>query len=150
MNPIIEENKNNRLMAALKEVVPLADNFEEARDIEKFEGIEFIFKGLKDNRIIGYAILSEASGYGGDIKILTGINIEVEITGIKIMEHLETPGLGARIEEREFLDQFTMGVDAVTEATKPNIDAITGATVSSTAVISTVRELIGSIDIEIK
>ena len=56
------------------------------------------------------------------------------------MEHLETPGLGARIEEEEFLDQF-IG--------KPEkIDAITGATISSTAVIDTVEELISSINIE--
>ncbi|MDP7141650.1 MAG: RnfABCDGE type electron transport complex subunit G [Candidatus Woesearchaeota archaeon] len=140
MNPIIEENKAIRLKAALKEVIPLADNFEEAKEISNPEGIIYIFKGLKDNRIIGYAILSEALGYGGDIKILTGINKDREITGIKIMEHLETPGLGARIEEEEFLDQF-IG--------KPEkIDAITGATISSTAVIDTVEELISSINIE--
>jgi len=140
INPIIEENKNNRLRAALKEVIPLADNFKEAEDIQKFEEIKSIFRGFKDNKITGYAILLEASGYGGDIKILVGVNKDKEITGIKIMEHLETPGLGARIEENEFLSQF-IG--------KPKeFDAITGATISSTAVIDTVKELIYSINIE--
>tara|TARA_B100000315_G_scaffold212833_1_gene210431 strand:+ start:121 stop:633 length:513 start_codon:yes stop_codon:yes gene_type:complete len=140
MNPIIEENKAIRLKAALKEVIPLADNFEEAGDIQKSEEIIYIFRGLKDNRIIGYAILSEALGYGGDIKILTGINKDKEIIGIKIMEHLETPGLGARIEEEEFLGQFIGNPES--------IDAITGATISSTAVIDTVEDLINSVSIK--
>jgi len=146
MNPIIQDNKLRELRSSLEEVVPLADSFEEAGDIQRYEGIVSIFRGLKDNQRVGYAILLEAQGYGGNIKVLVGVDKDKNIIGMKISEHLETPGLGARIEEREFLDQFI--ADAVTGATKP-VDAITGATVSSTAVIDAVNILMNSINIEL-
>ena len=74
-------------------------------------------------------------GFGGTIKILIGVDNSKKITGTKILEHLETPGLGERITEDEFLEQF---VNKPITLQANEIDAITGATISSTAIIDTI------------
>ena len=78
---------------------------------------------------------------------MVGIDLKGTIQGITILEKRETPGLGAKITERKygekdpwFLNQFK-GKQAV-DLDFPKINAITGATVSSYAVMSAVRSTI--------
>lgn len=159
--PIIEENKAKELKMSLNEVIPQAYRFEEDNTMDEIisegrEGIKKVFNAYdKDDKKIGVAFLLDSIGFGGTIKILVGMNLPFrKITGTKILDHLETPGLGERITEPEFLNQFkdasakmtTYQMDAVSGATVPAelvmkdemIDAITGATISSTAVIETI------------
>lgn len=133
-NPIIQENKVRALKEALKEVLN-ADHFEEI-DFQT-DKVKKIFKGLdNNNEVIGFVLLSEKAGFQSFIKTLIGVELKTrKITKIKIIEHLETPGLGARIEEDTFLSQFQNQ-----ELEKQNVDAITGATISSTAVIESVKD----------
>lgn len=169
--PTIEENKQNELMSSLKEVMSNAYRFEENNEFnlisEEREGVKRMFDAYdEEGNIIGEVLVIDAMGFGGTIKILVGMNLPYrKITGTKILDHLETPGLGERITEREFLDQFkdmsaqrtTYVLDGITGATMPaetvmkdeGIDAITGATISSTAVIKAVTENINKISAEI-
>ena len=55
---------------------------------------------------MGYVFETEASGYGGKVKVMTGIDAEGAITGVVILSHDETPGLGANAEKPDFLNQF--------------------------------------------
>ena len=133
-NPIIQQNKIGELNKALKEVLP-ADHYEEFElDIVN---VDRAFKAFdKDNNQTGLIVLSPAPGFQSIIKVLIGIDTKTKtITNIKILEHLETPGLGSRIEELSFLEQFKQQ-----DLEEQNIDAITGATISSTAVIDSVKE----------
>ncbi len=137
--PIIKEKKSEELRNSLKEVVPIADRFEENNELkeiisEEREGIRKIFDAYdEDNKKIGMVLLMDGLGFNGVIRILVGIGIDSKkITGIKILEHLETPGLGERVTEDEFLSQF---FDKSIMLQANEIDAITGATISSTAVI---------------
>lgn len=141
--PIIEEVKAGKLKESLKEVFPDANYFQddvssELISIEK-EGIKKVFNAYdeKDNKI-GVVLLIDKMGFGGTIKILGGLELKTDkITGMKIMDHLETPGLGERISKPEFLNQF---LGKSTKIKAEEVDAITGATISSTAVIDAVTE----------
>lgn len=108
--------------------------------------------GYKENGdIAGYAVLSYASGYNGDNKVLVGFNSNVsEITAIIITEQSETPGLGAKIVALEFRNQFkgksTVIPISLVKGASPEtlaedeISAISGATISSTSVVNAVNK----------
>ncbi len=141
--PIIEEVKGGELKESLKEVFPDANYFQDDVSSELIstekEGIKKVFNAYdeKDNKI-GVVLLIDRMGFGGTIKILGGLELRTdEITGMKIVEHLETPGLGERISKPEFLNQF---LGKSTKIKAEEVDAITGATISSTAVIDAVTE----------
>ena len=98
---------------------------------------------------IGYVVdATSANGYGGDVQIAVGISNEGTLTAFSVISASETPGLGAKASEDEFASQFA-GMPAETIAfsktgkSKPNeIDAISGATITTTAVTTAVNEAI--------
>jgi electron transport complex protein RnfG len=74
---------------------------------------------------------------------MVGLNPEEEVlTGMTVLSHLETPGLGARIEEDWFKEQFKGKSIHDKFVAKQDIDAITGATISSNAVGSIIKNTI--------
>ena len=123
---------------ALVDVMPLADHFDPVKSGEEI----LFYKALDaDNNLIGYSFFHDQSGSQDMITIAGGIDTEYKVTGIKIMSHAETPGLGAKIIETAFTDQF-IGVaqsDLMLSKNDGAIDAITGATVSSVAVIDGIQ-----------
>lgn len=138
--PKIEEQLKTEEQDALKIVMPQADSFNE----KVLDGIEY-FEAFKDKNLIGYCVRVVGGGYTGYIRIITGIDPAGAIQGVEILEHNETPGLGAKINEIKpgemepwFLKQFK-GKSARTIAVKKDIDAITGATISSRAVTDAIR-----------
>jgi len=136
---------------ALKTIMPDADSFKE----KSIGGIKY-FECLKRYDLIGYCIRATGNGYNGYIRMIVGIDTDGIIKGIKILEQYETPGLGARIveikrgdEEPWFLKQFA-GKSAKTVEVKKDIDAITGATISSKAVTDTVNKTVNEFLTKIK
>lgn len=130
-NPRIEENREKDTERAIIEVLPGISTFESVA----IDG-QIFYKGLDDRgRDVGVAFIVEAGGFQGVIRMMVGVDMESrQITGMKIIEHLETPGLGARINESWFQDQFKG--KSLNDKFIPgeDVDAITGATVSSRAV----------------
>lgn len=104
-----------------------------------------VFYTIQRNKITGLAIEAPGKGgYGGDIMIMIGIDaIKYEIVGMEIIQHSETPGVGSKIEKESFRKQWknlsvNESIDLRTNGGK--IDAISGATYSSKAVVDgTVR-----------
>lgn len=105
----------------------------------------WVFYIARSNNVVsGVAVVSESSrGYGGVIRVLIGLQTSGEIYGVRILEQHETPGLGTKIEEWNFLRQFigrgASGTQWAVTKDQGDIDAITGATISSRAVIETIR-----------
>ncbi len=100
--------------------------------------------------IIGYVIdATSPNGYGGDVQIAIGITDDGTITAFSVISASETPGLGAKATENEFSSQFS-GLSAQeityskTGANRNNneIDAISGATITTNAVTEAVNEAI--------
>lgn len=107
--------------------------------------------------LIGWAIPTVGGGFQGNIGIMFGLTPDgAAMTGLVVIESVETPGLGARITEAHFSEQFA-GLDVTGKITyvknrspeKPRapgqIDAITGATISSTAVVRIVNETLAAV-----
>ena len=141
--PKIEAQLKREEDAALKAIMPLADSFTERTT----DGIEY-FEAIKNGDIIGYCIRASGVGYNGYIRMIVGIDRSGIIKGIDVLEQYETPGLGNKIEEIRhgdrdpwFLQQF-IGKDARSVAIKKDIDAITGATISSKAVTDAVNKTV--------
>jgi electron transport complex protein RnfG len=88
----------------------------------------------------GKAIAVSPRGYSNTINLLVGIDARGKVIGIKVLGQQETPGLGANIVKPEFLKQFIGKSARDPIEVKNDIDAITGATISSRAVCKGVRE----------
>ena len=130
-------------MKAVRQVLPVYDN-ELMRDrvfVRNEEGDSLeVFVGKRSNKFTGAAFPVVAhNGYSGDINFLVGVNSDGVIQGIQILNHSETPGLGAKIQEPEFRNQYRRcSIDSpqVWKVTKDGgkFEPITGATISSRAI----------------
>ena len=141
--PKIEEQLKMEEQSALRSIMPSADSFSE----KTIDGIEY-FEAFKDKMLVGYCVRVVGSGYSGYIRMMAGVSLNGTIQGVAVLEHSETPGLGAKINEIRpgesepwFLKQFR-GKSAGTIAIKKDIDAITGATISSKAVTDAIRKTV--------
>ncbi|MBT3308884.1 MAG: FMN-binding protein [Gammaproteobacteria bacterium] len=165
--PIIEQNRKEAIERAIFEVVPgaiisqpylLGENSLTANDGTATEG-ELIYAGYDEKgKLKGIALATEGQGYQDVIQILYGYNPACEcLSGMKVLKHAETPGLGDLIlKDPPFLANFTTldvklnpaqeqivnPVVTVKHGSKQNpweIDSISGATVSSKAIGKMIR-----------
>lgn len=102
-----------------------------------------LFVGKKSNNPWAIAYETTASGFGGDVTIMVGYDLEQDkLTGLKVGKNSETAGIGSRVTEVQFTKQFK-GLDIALEFTggpcPSGIDAVSGATVSSTAVCEALK-----------
>ncbi len=141
--PMIDAQGRSEEEAALKQIMPDADSFNK----KAADNMEY-FEAVKEKNVVGYCIKATGEGYGGYIRMMIGINPDGVIKGVRILEHQETPGLGAKINEVRpgekdawFLRQF-VGKSARTVEVRKNIDSITGATISSRGVTDAVNKTV--------
>ena len=107
----------------------------------------------KDGNIVSYAVSVKTKGYGGTIKVMTGIDTDGNIIGVNVYDNSdETPGLGAKTSDKSFEDQFTgksaftefaVSKDSVKYPGDQTVDAVTGATISSRGVVGAVNHALG-------
>ncbi len=89
----------------------------------------------------GYAVEVRPSGFGGEIVLMVGIDLANSVAGVSVISHAETPGLGAVAGAKtpageRFRDSF-MGLSGALAVS--DIDALTGATVTSQAIVDGVN-----------
>jgi len=137
--PAIEEGRRQEEEAARRALLPQADIFE-----KKSAGEMEYYEGRRAGKTIGYCLTVVGNGYSGFLRMMVGIDPEGAISGLRVLEHQETPGLGARIIEVKrgeddpwFLRQFRG--KAGRKLALKDIQAITGATITSRAVTDAVR-----------
>jgi len=118
---------------SLKEVLPQGERFEAV----KSDGGTIYYKALdKDGNLIGAAFKASGKGYSSTIETMVGMTKEGRVTAIKVVAQNETPGLGSRVSAQEFGGQFKdKDIGQLNE-----VQAITGATISSRAVIEAVQK----------
>jgi electron transport complex protein RnfG len=119
--------------SSLKEVFPEAAHFEAVKS-----GEEIIYYKAQDKegRMLGAAFRASGKGYSSTIETMAGMFKDGTIKAIKILSQNETPGLGARVAEDSFASRFSnKGLQNLSE-----VEAITGATISSRAVIDSVKK----------
>jgi electron transport complex protein RnfG len=130
----IEGVENSKMARLLSEIFASADFREE-------NGI-YLAVSRENGELLGYIARAEGRGYGGTITLLVGVTIDGRVKKVRVLSHSETPGLGARIAEEDFLSQFeNRTVDKVLLRREGGeIDAVSGATISSRGVVNAVRE----------
>lgn len=108
---------------------------------DKSKNIISVATATNDGEVIGYLYLASTTGYSSDVVSLIGIDVkESKTIKVIVTKQSETPGLGSLATEPKFLKQFTdKSTDEVLKA-KDNITAITGATITSAAVVNSVNE----------
>lgn len=136
-NPIILENQAKAADEARMMVLPEGDAFT-AYDGNLVDGVIDCY--MADNGA-GMAITANYKGFGGAVKVMVGIDADGNITGATVTEHAETPGLGTKAMTPEYLAQY-QGVGEVVGGhinNDANIDAISGATITSNAVYCSIE-----------
>lgn len=153
----INKYQKDILLASQKTVLPAAADFVDKKMsgdlLKKFKELYpaetetdyFIGQTAGQNNGVIFKVFPK--GYGGPIKMLVGVDLNGKIAGLKILEQKETPGLGAHITDenykntkKSFVAQFLGKMKTDKIAPKADIDAITGATISTRAVCSGVRQ----------
>lgn len=123
--PIIEQQAAAAADAARAVVLPSADSFTQVTVDEMPEGGVDIYEA---NNGTGYVVTAQAKGYGGMLKVMVGIDSNGLISGTEVLENNETQGLGSKVSEHAFMDQY-IGKDSTLEG----IETISGTTISSNA-----------------
>jgi len=141
----IAEQKIAAQKEALNKVLP-GCNYEEIVEIEGLaEGSlidqMFVGKSEETGEIAGYAFVANPQGYGGPIPITLGVSTEGHVTQTYVGALQETAGLGSKVGEAEFQEQF-IAIAADPDTLSDDVDTIGGATVSSSAFIGAVSEIL--------
>lgn len=143
---IVQQTLLNVQGPNVKVVLEGAENdlIADRRNIE-IDGEELLlFVGKKSDNPWAIAYETTASGFGGDVTIMVGYDLRQDkLTGLKVGKNSETAGIGSRVTEDSFTKQFKgLNIDLeFTDGPCPSgVDAVSGATVSSTAVCEALKQ----------
>ncbi|MCI8622347.1 MAG: FMN-binding protein [Provencibacterium sp.] len=128
-NPIIEENKRIAEQEALAEVLPAGDTFETASGALP-DGVSALYTAQNG---AGCVVQVSPAGYGGPISMMVGLDAQGAISGVKVLENTETQGIGSKVMDASYTEQY------VGKASADEVDAIGGATISSTGLKNGIR-----------
>ncbi len=96
----------------------------------------------QDGNTIGYAATGHGQGYGGPVEMLVGMDLNGEITGVKIIEQRETPGFFKLLLDRDFFGQYPGLNYRDPLQLSQDLDAVSGATVSAEGIAMSARNAI--------
>ena len=142
--PKIEQYAQETQKKTKAEVLSAADSFSDAKTAN-LDGVDYeYYEGTKDGKTVGYVFSTFAKGYGGDIKVMVGVDSEGKVTGVSILEISETAGLGMNAKNESFRSQFVgknseLSVIKNGTPAENEILALTGATITSTAMTKAVN-----------
>ncbi|MCM1543974.1 MAG: RnfABCDGE type electron transport complex subunit G [Ruminococcus sp.] len=144
----IAQNAVDTENASRKLVLSAAANFSEAEAVSD-TNMTYCKGSNESGDLVGYIFTTAAKGYGGDVKVMVGFDTNGEIIGFEILDcSNETPGLGQNSKKPEFKERF-IGKSGELVVNKnsnegQNIQAITAATITSTAVVNAVNAAVNA------
>lgn len=144
----IEISNLNKKLSAVKQVVPEFTNNpnDEMFRLATEEGDSLeVYPAKSDGKIVGYAVNTFTSkGFSGKISLMAGFRPDGTIISITVLEQKETPGLGTKMTEPAFKDQFNDKnpgqFKLKVKKDGGQVDAITAATISSRAFCDAVQK----------
>ncbi len=135
----IAENEESKSIKAMSEIFKDAD-FEKNTLKYNGEECEYYIASL-NSKACGYIFTTSGAGYGGEVKVMTGVNADGTVKAIKVLSvDDETPGLGQSAAKDEFQNQFAGKSGKISTEKNKDIDALTGATITTNAVIGDVNQ----------
>lgn len=137
--PIIEEINIKNANLARGEVMAAAEGAFSEIEMDLNDGVVELYQA--ENKT-GYVLTSLDKGFGGTMTVMVGLENDGSITGVKVTAHSETPGLGTKAMTVDYLSQYNgeISITRSNETDKTQIDAVTGATVTSDAVFRAVEK----------
>ena len=128
----IEERRMAQLMEAFGSIMPDADDYEEIT-VSKDYGVDSLYAAKQNGEIIGYCVTASKTGYQSPIAVTMGVGTDGVVTKAVIGDSnfAETEGLGTRVRTESYQAQF----EGLVVAEGGAIECLSGATVSSTAVL---------------
>lgn len=141
--PVAAKSKIAQDNKARKELVT------DAQDFKEVDGKAGWFAALKDGKVIAYVVPAESKGYGGVIDMLAAVSVEGKVIDYAILKFNETPGLGDKADKPAFRQRFAgkklEDLEVVKVPSDKNIQAITGATITSRAVTKGIKEAVAEV-----
>lgn len=135
--PIVAENERIEAERTRQEVLPGSSTFTEL-DVSGISGVDSAFR---DDGGAGYVVTAGYKGYGGTVTVTVGLDNEGKVVGISANVSSETPNVGTKAGLISYLDRY-MGLTGTAE----NVDTISNATYSSTAVRTGVTSILKGFD----
>ncbi|MHC5038839.1 MAG: RnfABCDGE type electron transport complex subunit G [Planctomycetota bacterium] len=139
--PLIDEQERKKEESARKEVLSVAVKF------EKVEG-EYL-RGLDaSGKVVGFVGKAASKGFGGAVEVMVGFDPLGRVTGVKVLKHKETPGLGTKVTDPKgpvIQSMLGKGLDKMKlrkDDPRGEVDAVTGVTITSRAVADAVRTIL--------
>lgn len=154
---VITENAEIEKEAFRTQVLQAADSFTEVNQKGISDAVKSVYAGYSGNQLTGYVMDVATKGYGGDISMTVGVDVEGQVTGVIIGSNNETPGLGSKATMPDFTGQFTgvnledalnAGLQVVKQNKKAanEIQAVSGATISSRGITSGVQAALEAVE----
>ena len=138
--PIIKAADEKAAAEARAEVLSEADTFKLLNVKNLPECVTEVYKAENG---AGYVFMLTVQGYGGDMNLICGIKSDGTIEQSKTLSHSETSGLGSKTAENPYRKQYS----GKSEKTLNEVDAISGATISSTAYKKAITDAFKAYDI---
>ena len=137
--PVIAEATRLAQEQARTELLPEADGFEKVEGVA-VENVSDVYAATNGT---GYVITSTAKGYGGTMTVMTAFGPDGTIKQLKVTESAETQGIGSNVStKKDYWDKYA-GLDGTKELVlNTDVDAYSGATISSRALNSAVNSAI--------
>ncbi len=134
--PVIAKNSTKTQIEAAQAVLPEGEDFE-----EKSGTIEGVSSYFQSSNNVGIAVMATEQSFGGPMDVMVGINTSGKVVSVKVVSHIDTPGLGDLPMAEEEISQYNgisiLEEDSIKES--DTIDGVTGATISSDAIYQAVK-----------
>ena len=141
--PVIAAATEEKRVAAMQQVLeaetyPAVEDFAQEHDGATVTALS---QAVTGGETIGYVAEVTTNGFGGAISMVVGVNLDRQVTGVAVIDHSETPNVGSKVvDDQSVLDQAVGLGYPITVNTGDNaFDAVSGATVSSRAVVAGVN-----------
>ena len=145
--PIIAEIQAEKTAAAMSQVLPA----EEYQPVETdYPNVTAMNRALSGGETVGYVVEVTASGFGGTMSMVVGVDVDGAVTGVSVTDHSETANIGTKVvDDQAVLDRFIGMSHADGEITvnsgSNRFDGVSGATVSSKGVTAGVNTALAAV-----
>ena len=139
--PIIDEIQAEKTAAAMSQVLP-ADEYQKVETA--YPNVTALHKALSGGEQVGYVVEVTASGFGGMLSMVVGVDMDGAVTGVSVTDNSETANIGTKVvNDQSVLDRFIgmshEGGEITVNSGSNRFDGVSGATVSSKGVTAGVN-----------
>ena len=145
--PIIDEIQAEKTAAAMSHVLP-ADEYQKVETA--YPNVTALHKALSGGEQVGYVVEVTASGFGGMLSMVVGVDMDGAVTGVSVTDNSETANIGTKVvNDQSVLDRFIgmshEGGEITVNSGSNRFDGVSGATVSSKGVTAGVNTALAAV-----